>query len=164
MTTSHRISGYLILIYWFLFWAMNGLDKFMHGVSVAGLFTWHGKDRTQQFTGYFERMGLDHDAIVPLLGSCGAIELAVALPFALALLGPRLYRGFVEWAFAASAAMFIGFSLWDVVAGDRAELLEHGTYIGVVFVTRAYLEFTKFSPVALTQTQKSPALAFPGRR
>ena len=149
MTTQHRLSGHLILIDWFLFWFLNGLDKFMHGVSVAGMFVWHGKDRLQQFTGYFERLQIDPEGIQPLLASCGFIELGVAALFALAIAGPQFYARHAEWAFAATVAMFIGFSIWDVVAGDRAELLEHGTYIGVVFVTRAYLEFTRFVPVDL---------------
>ena len=45
--------------------------------------------------------------------------------------------------------MFIGFSAWDVVAGDRAELLEHGTYVGVVFMTATFLVVTQFKPLAV---------------
>jgi len=35
-----------------------------------------------------------------------------------------------------------------VLVGDRAELLEHGTYLGVVFVTAAFVAVTQFRPFA----------------
>jgi len=38
-----------------------------------------------------------------------------------------------------------------VVAGDRAELLEHGTYMGVVFITAAFVALTQFRPFAASQ-------------
>ncbi len=134
MPALTRPLGYVALLYWFLFWLMNGLDKFMHGVSVslggASLFTWSGKDRSEQFTKYFDKLDLPHDGIAPLLGTCGALEIGVALLFGATLLAGRSFELWLGRAFAASASMFVGFSMWDVVAGDRAELLEHGTYLG----------------------------------
>lgn len=152
MTSLARPLGTIALLYWFVFWLMNGLDKFLHGVSVSladrPLFTWFGKDRTEQFTKYFDRLDLPHEGITPLLGACGAIELAVAGLFALALADARRFEAWLGAAFAASALLFIGFSMFDVVAGDRAELLEHGTYLGVVFATAAFLALTQFRPGA----------------
>lgn len=152
MTSLTRPLGHIALVYWFVFWLMNGLDKFMHGASVSlgGLtvFTWFGKDRSEQFGKYFDRLDLPHEGIAPLLGSCGAIELGVAALFALAMIDTRRFETWLGAAFAASALLFIGFSAFDVVAGDRAELLEHGTYLGVVFVTAAFLALTQFKPAA----------------
>lgn len=156
MTSLTRPLGYIVFAYWFLFWLLNGMDKFMHGASVsigdAPLFTWFGKDRNEQFAKYFDRLDLPHEGIAPLLGTCGVIELGVAILFALAFVGQRHFEQRSGAAFAACALMFVGFSVWDVVAGDRAELLEHGTYLGVVFITAAFVGLTQFRPFWQTQT------------
>ena len=150
MTSLTRPLGYIALFYWFAFWLLNGMDKFMHGAGVAlggvPLFTWYGKDRLEQFTKYFDRLDLPTDGIAPLLGFCGIAELAVAALFAITLAGTRNYETWLGAAFTACAAMFIGFSTWDVIVGDRAELLEHGTYLGVVFMTAAFVALTQFRP------------------
>ena len=155
MSPMTRPLGYVVYAYWFLFWLSNGMDKFMHGATVsiggARLFTWFGKDRTEQFTKYFDRMELPHEGIAPLLGACGAIELGVAVLFAAALVSVRRFEQWSGAAFAACALMFLSFSIWDVVAGDRAELLEHGTYLGVVFITAAFVAVTQFRPFAAAE-------------
>lgn len=152
MPSLTRPLGYIVFGYWFLFWLLNGLDKFMHGASVsiggAPLFTWFGKNRTEQFTKYFDRLDLPHDGIAPLLAMCGFFELCVAALFTVALLSGRHFEQWTGAAFAACALMFVGFSAWDVVAGDRAELLEHGTYLGVAFVNAAFVALTQFRPFA----------------
>ncbi len=154
-----RPLGYIAPTYWFVFWLANGLDKFMHGVSVSlfgiPLFTWFGKDRLEQFGKYFDRLEIPHDGIAPLLGACGALELGVAVLFGVTLLGTKGYETWLTTAFSACALMFIGFSAWDVVAGDRAELLEHGTYVGVVFITAAFVAVTQFKPVAVLGVRRS---------
>ena len=153
MTSLTHPLGYITLIYWFLFWLLNGLDKFMHGVTVSilgqPLFTWFGKNRSEQFGKYFDRLEIPHEGIAPLLSTCGVLELGVAALFAMALLGTRNFEHWLGAAFSACALMFVGFSAWDVVAGDRAELWGHGTYIGVVFMTAAFLVITQFKPVAV---------------
>jgi hypothetical protein len=164
MSPMTRPLGYIVYGYWFLFWLMNGMDKFMHGASVSlgggPLFTWFGKDRTEQFTKYFDRMDLAPEGIAPLLGACGVIELGVAMLFAVALVSVRRFEQWSGAAFAACALMFLGFSVWDVVVGDRAELLEHGTYMGVVFITAAFVTVTQFRPFAAGRAMASaPALA-----
>ena len=160
MSPMTRPLGYVVYAYWFLFWLLNGMDKFMHGASVslggAPLFTWFGKDRTEQFTKYFDRMDLPHEGIAPLLGTCGVIELGVAALFAVALVSKSHFEQWSGAAFAACALMMLGFSIWDVVAGDRAELLEHGTYIGVVFITAAFVALTQFRPFAASHAPAQP--------
>jgi hypothetical protein len=143
-----RPLGTIALVYWFVFWLLNGLDKFMHGTTVSvgdvSLFTWFGKDRGEQFGKYFDRLGVPPDGIAPLLGLCGVLELGVAVLFVGALVSTRNFAAWAGAAFAACALMFIGFSAWDVIVGDRAELLEHGTYLGVVFITAAFLSLSQF--------------------
>ncbi len=125
--------------YWLVFWAMNGLDKFLHRTDL-GLMTWYGKDRTGQFAGYFENMGVSADFIAPVLIFAGVWEIAVAVPLLLALLliatgrRPAGFSRLVDLGFFLSAATMIAFSIFDVVAGDRAELREHGLYLILIFV------------------------------
>lgn len=160
MPAMTRPLGYIAIIYWLVFWLMNGLDKFMHGTSVTAfgqpLFTWYGKDRLEQFGRYFDRIDWDPAWIPALLTSCGVIELAASALFFVAFLGTRHTEQWLGAAFATSTLIFMGFSTWDVVVGDRAELLEHGTYIGVVFITAAFLAVTQFRPASVLSSVHTP--------
>jgi hypothetical protein len=102
MSPMTRPLCYVVYAYWFVFWLLNGMDKFMHGTSVSlgwgPLFTWFGKYRGEQFTKYFDRMELPHDGIAPLLGACGAFELGVAVLFGVALVSRQRFE---QWSGAA---------------------------------------------------------------
>jgi hypothetical protein len=163
MPSFTRPLGYIVYLYWTVFWLLNGLDKFMHGETVrlggSAVFMWFGKDRSAQFASYFDRLSLPQAAIAPLLNACGAIEVFVALLFAAAIVTARDFERRSGVAFAACALMFVGFSVWDIVVGDRAELLEHGTYLGVVFISAAYVSLTGFRPARSSPPTRS---AMPG--
>ncbi len=129
-------------IYWAAFWLLNGLDKFFCGKSLFG-FVWYGKDRTAQFGGYFERLNLPEGGIQGLLYFAGVVEIAVAVPFLLVVV--RMARGgfricaetlwAMHFALFLSFLVFIGFVIFDIIVGDRAELLEHSTYLIVIAAT-----------------------------
>lgn len=133
----------LIFIYWAAFWIMNGLDKFLKRTALLQdangqpLFTWFGKDRTEQFTTYFDRLSLDTAYIDPLLQSLGVMELLVGSVCVLALMAGRKAGPIGELALKLTLAIFIAFSIGDVLIGDRAELLEHGTYM--IMVAACYI-------------------------
>lgn len=143
--------------FWLLFWLLNGLDKFFYR-STLGLFNWHGKDRTEQFTGYFTSLGFPQAPIGDILACTGVIEIIVALPFAITL--PNLLsatpmkfeRGLrqLQRALAIALTIFLGFISFDVIAGDRAELLEHSTYLAVIAATLlvGYVEMMLMGRVA----------------
>ncbi|MGB1360777.1 MAG: hypothetical protein ACPG8V_01530 [Alphaproteobacteria bacterium] len=38
----------LVIFHWAMYWLMNGLDKFFNRMDF-GIFTWYGKDRSNQF-------------------------------------------------------------------------------------------------------------------
>jgi len=124
--------------YWGVFWVMNGLDKFLNR-SDLGLFNWYGKDRTNQFTEYFKRMDVNVDAINPVLFFAGIWELLVAVPLFYAM--SLILRGqdsekserIMTWGYVLTALTMIAFSGFDVIAGDRAELREHGLYLALLF-------------------------------
>lgn len=146
-------SGFLSLgfcLFWALFWLLNGIDKFICGKNL-GLFVWYGKDRTDQFTGYFDRLHISTSFIQPLLWATGIIEIAAAIPFiwCLAKYGPSRISldpaglSAMHKALFTSLILFLGFISFDIVVGDRAELLEHSTYLIVIAVgfIAGYLEF-----------------------
>ncbi len=125
--------------YWLAFWLMNGLDKFLNRTDL-GAFTWYGKDRAGQFGDYFEKMGISSAMIDPVLTFAGIWEFLVAAPLAAALvIVARGRRGvdfvsLVNLGFVLSAVTMIAFSVFDVVAGDRAELREHGLYLVLILI------------------------------
>ncbi len=124
--------GNLIIAHWAVYWVMNGLDKFLNRTDL-GLFTWHGKDRTEQFTGYLENTGMPLGGLDGLLYVTGVIEVLVAIPLVMTLYavakGAKVKRQTFELGFFFGLAIFVGFSFFDVIFGDRAELWEHGTFM-----------------------------------
>ncbi len=163
---SHDRSMALIAVgYWSVFWLMNGLDKFLNRTDL-GLFAWYGKDRTEQFTGYFERLDVPLHFIDPVLYFAGVWEFLVAAPLLAAVVllcrhgqSAKLNR-LVGWGFVLSGITFIAFSAFDVIAGDRAELREHGLYLVVLLVsymlTRAASLGMRQSPVQTAQIGAQP--------
>ncbi len=164
---SHDRSMALIAVgYWLVFWLLNGLDKFLNRTDL-GLFAWYGKDRTEQFTGYFERLEVPVHFIDPVLYFAGVWELLVAAPLLAAVVllcrqgkSAKLDR-LVGLGFVLSGITFIAFSAFDVVAGDRAELREHGLYLVVLLVsymlTRTASIGMRQSPVGLGQVGARPS-------
>ena len=131
----------LIIVHWFLFWTFNGLDKFFNNTNVF-LFQWQGKDRAEQFARYLQADASDW-LVQATIYFAGAWELAISLLFLAAIIiflrrSVGAGRERLKWAMLGlflSALTLMGFSVFDVVAGDRAELLEHGTFLGVVLVS-----------------------------
>ena len=119
----------IVMVYWGVFWLMNAADKVLNRTDL-GPFTWHGKDREAQFGSYFADMDLPASMVGPTLHFAFLWEIVAGTLFLAALARP----GLLTAAFAVSAITFIGFSAFDVVSGDRAELLEHGTYMVLLLV------------------------------
>ncbi len=138
--THLRLIAGGVVLYWAVFWIMNGMDKFLCGRDLPG-FRWHGKDRTDQFSTYLHRIEVDASLVEPILIFAGIWEIALGLVFLSTLWS--LVRAFPSAAVfsgmsitvSASILTFVGFSAFDVVVGDRAELLEHGTYMMLILVS-----------------------------
>lgn len=129
-------------LYWMVFWLFNGMDKFLNRSTLGGI-TWFGKDRNWQFGVYMENLGLPLEFVPGILTFAGIWELLIAIIFLSALnitivAGEReenaADRLFIIGLFV-SALTFIGFCAFDTVVGDRAELLEHSTYMAVIAVS-----------------------------
>ncbi len=138
MTALRRPITLVIVAYWFFFWILNALDKVLARHDI-GFLRWWGNDRIEKFTMYFERLMLDVSGVYPTLLFAGIVEFAVAAVFVLA--GWRLACGragaarLADLAIALSIVIFLGFAIFDVIVGDRAELLEHSTYVGVLLIS-----------------------------
>lgn len=128
----------IVIAFWFCFWLLNALDKFLARQDIGFVFWW-GNHRVEKFTMYFDRLALDPAFVPVTLVFAGLVEFAAAGLFVVA--GVRLVQGKpgaayrTDLAIAASVAVFLGFAVFDVIVGDRAELLEHSTYIGVLLVS-----------------------------
>ncbi|MCV0427301.1 MAG: hypothetical protein K5905_17710 [Roseibium sp.] len=133
--------------YWAAFWAMNGLDKFLNRSDI-GPFNWYGKDRVDQFTTYFLRLEISPDSINSVLCFAGVWELFVAIPLLVAIVamvwrpGSTTARSTLYWSYFLSGITLIGFSVFDVVAGDRAELREHGLYFALLMACCLWARFS----------------------
>lgn len=131
----------LIIVHWFLFWTFNGFDKFFNNTNVI-LFQWQGKDRAEQFARYLQVDSNDW-LVKATIYLAGVWELAIGLLFLAAIIiflrrSDVVGQQRLKWAMLGlflSALTLMGFSVFDVIAGDRAELLEHGTFLGVVLVS-----------------------------
>lgn len=135
-----RLIAGCVLLYWAVFWLMNGLDKFLCGRDLV-IFRWHGKDRTNQFGTYLQNIEIESSLVAPILTFAGVWEIMIGVVFAIALFHliyqfrpATMFYGMTFGA-VASVLTFIGFSAFDVVAGDRAELLEHGTYMMLLLIS-----------------------------
>jgi len=137
------------------YWFLNELDKFLHSTTLGNV-AWYGNDRTEQFERYFSNIGMPNAPLHNILTFAGIVEVAVAIPFLLC--GPLLLSlDFDRWnkgahvmhfGLISSFAVFLGFIVLDVIAGDRAELLEHSIYLAVIAGSYAvmYLDSTLRAP------------------
>jgi hypothetical protein len=144
MDYTMRLVTISLYIYWFAFWLLNGLDKLINRTDL-GFFIWYGKDRTNQFSIYFERLGWSQDLYTPIIIFLFLIEILIAFVFLWSIFVVfRLnnhkqlkYQIAIKSPIILSILCFTGFSIWGIVTGDRAELLEHGTYL--IALSTAYI-------------------------
>ncbi|MCR9056068.1 MAG: hypothetical protein NXI02_01920 [Rhodobacteraceae bacterium] len=127
----------VVIVFWFFFWLLNGLDKFF--APECRFRSLVGNHRVEKFTMYFDRLALDPALVEATLIFAGLVEFGAAGFFVWAAI--KLLRGEpgvayrTDLAITVSIAVFLGFTIFDVIVGDRAELLEHSTYIGVLLVS-----------------------------
>ncbi len=133
-----------IIVFWWLFWLFNVLDKFIGGQT----YLWAGKDRFAQLVQYFSLIGIENEAIVFLSLFVTTILEVFALVFATFALiycvvgNKRVAHGALYFTILTSLAIFSVFAIGDQVFGDRFELLEHTLY-WIAFVLSWFL-YTKY--------------------
>lgn len=164
------IFTFLFSGYWFVFWMMNGLDKFFYGESL-GFIDWHGKDRHEQMNRYFGNIGVENVDVDAVLNFAGVVEVLAALPFVVVAVlilfgGNDLFAKacqFMKAGLIGGFCVFLGFIIFDIIAGDRLELLEHSTYLVVVAVSLAVCEFEAFMKSGIINVAQPQTMRIGGR-
>ena len=126
-------------VFWFLFWLMNGLDKFLFRTDL-NFITWWGNDRFEKFSSYFEKINISTAYIAPTLLCAGVVEIAISVVFIGSIIA--LLKGskdVFKLGIACSIICFIGFIIFDIIVGDRLELWEHSNYLGILLIS--YIAF-----------------------
>jgi len=135
LANKNRITGkhlikYLILIYWILFWLLNGIDKIIGGAH----FLFVGKDRFATIERLFDSIGLGNPIYADIaLIITTALEFFAFVFFFGALLHfiKKNIEATRSWFFvgiALTLITFTYFSIGDQIFGDHGELLEHAIY------------------------------------
>lgn len=128
----HLAQG-MLLLFWGGFWLLNGLDKFF---NQPGFF---GVTRDDRFINYFASIGLPDILALFVLYCVAVFEILLGLSFALSLMPISWRMMLIMFNFLASMAIFVFFCFGDILFGDRAELLEHSTYIILVLASFSLL-------------------------
>ena len=141
---AHALGSRLLVIvfltYWVIFWTLNGLDKFLHSTDL-GIFHWYGKNRENQFGAYFVNMNIPASWVEPTIFLAGVWELLVGILFLATLAGTFLQATdaitirLSSFGFVMASSTLVFFSAFDIVSGDRRELLEHSLYLMFIFLT-----------------------------
>ena len=162
-------SGITIIItFWGLFWLLNGLDKFYNGSFQPNLepfstnavlispdgdnriiyelhpmetVGWFGINRDAKMIGYFNRLGINKQIALACLYFLASVEVIVGLGFISALFIREKRNKIVRLTFKISMAVFFGFSIFDILFGDRMELWEHGTFLILATIHYVYILF-----------------------
>lgn len=134
---------FLLTAYWAAFWLMNGLDKVFNGPNFFGI------TRDAKFADYFARIGLPEPVAMAALQGICVYEIALGVLFFVVLFGRTRWGAFDPTrlnliALELSLALFVFFTLGDVLFGDRAELWEHSCYIALAILS--YLVVHRFAP------------------
>lgn len=125
-----RIIRFGLVIFWWLFWLLNVVDKFI----LEQIFLWKGKNRVTQFIDYFASVGIN-DISVPIvffifitfLEIIALIFMTIALWFYFKEEHQHTRTAFF-YGILASLIIFSFFTIGDQIFGERTELLEHSIY------------------------------------
>ena len=120
---------YVLTTYWFLFWFLNGLDKFFNYPHFFGV------TRDQKFIKYFATLDLPPFVALVSLYAVGILEVLLGISFLVGLLLLHRTRKITLVNLELSLFIFLGFSIADILFGDRKELWEHGTYIVLIIIS-----------------------------
>ncbi len=120
---------YVLVTYWAIFWLLNGLDKFFNYPK------FFGKTRDASFVEYFSRLDLPDWLALVVLDGIGWVEIALGISFFIGLFILRRTRKLTLINLEISLLAFLGFSIADILFGDRKELWEHGTYIILIIIS-----------------------------
>ena len=156
----------VIIIFWGLFWLLNGLDKFYNGTNQPNLAVtkgvvmapdsqgeilyklhpmeplgWFGVNRDAKMVGYFSRLGIHENVALGSLYTIAVLEVLIGLGFLYSLFAGKRRHDIVRLTFKLSMGIFLSFSIFDILCGDRMELWEHGTFLILATIHYIYILF-----------------------
>jgi len=123
-------------LFWALFWMLNAIDK----VASRSAY-WAGKVRAEKMLAYFSSINLGEPWIANAsLALAGILEFVAGALFFISLVLFFMHKKFLAhrfffWGTATGIVIFSGFIIFDVIFGDRAELLEHSIYWLIVMMS-----------------------------
>lgn len=162
---NHKISFYkILLLFWGLFWLLNGMDKFFNGsfvpnpssyatksiiydmdgkklykVQPVEPYGWFGVNRDAKMVGYFKRLNLSKWLALTSLYTIATIETILGISLLLVLLFGKIHSDWNRLNMKIIIGIFFAFSIFDILFGDRMELWEHGTFL--ILATIHYIYF-----------------------
>ncbi len=127
---NKRLTIQRILVsFWGMFWLLNGMDKFFNKGSFFGV------TRDEKFIAYFKSINLSADLALFSLYSCGILEVFLGIGFLFCLIKKTHVKVLLTLNFKLSMLIFLTFSAFDILFGDRPELWEHGTFFGIALIS-----------------------------
>lgn len=167
--TNYLFSGIsVIIVFWGLFWLLNGMDKFFNGTfepninSYATKYVaipnngqdsisfslypmepkgWFGVNRDAKMIGYFKRLNLNENIAIGSLYLIASLEILLGLSFLFDLFTRRKHFNLIRLNFKLTMLIFFGFTIFDILFGDRMELWEHGTFLILATIHFVYILF-----------------------
>ena len=91
--------------------------------------------------GYFERLGIHKNVALGSLYSIAVLEVLIGLGFLYSLFAGERRHDIVRLTFKISMGIFLSFSIFDILCGDRMELWEHGTFLILATIHYIYILF-----------------------
>jgi len=95
----------------------------------------------KKMIGYFERLGINKSIALGSLYSIAVLEILIGIGFLFALFAGEKQHDIVRLTFKISMGIFLGFSIFDIICGDRTELWEHGTFLILATIHYIYILF-----------------------
>ena len=145
-----KYEGHIIqlgtMVFWFLFWFLNVVDKFIF----EPVFLWVGKNRLEQFAGYFDSIGVTNPVVARgFLAAVTTLEILAMVAIAIAIVffakgNKDKSHFYFFWGTFMGLVVFSFFTIGDQIFGDRFELLEHTLYwVALVVSWGAYVYFPR---------------------
>ena len=138
--THQRLSiGAVLSLYWFLFWLLNGFDKFLNNDTFYGVNFKMGLENV-----FLPALGLDTSLAAPLAYIVGVIEVVLGLLFLLSLIAfvtNKPHRHEVGSACIALSVLFFALlTAGAILFGARDHVMTQGLFIGTLLVSGLTLQ------------------------
>ena len=134
--------GTVLSLYWFLFWLLNGFDKFLNND------TFYGVNFKMALEGaLLPSLGLDTSLASPLAAIVGIIEVVLGLLFLVSLLAfatrkPHRYE-VANACIVLSVLFFALLTAGAILFGARDHVMTQGLFIGTLLVSGLTLHVSK---------------------